>query len=235
MEDMRAGTVRMTDPSDFKVGENLAITPGAVVHRNRLMELIHYAPTRAEVRPVPIVLVTPWINKFYVLDLTPKKSMVKHLLDQGFDVYDDLSARESTTSDFAFSERTAGEVVANAREWIGRQQTPWFAWVHVFDPHAPYAPPPPFGARYAGDPYAGEVAYVDHALGPFLIVEQACRMLGVFIATRVALIRQTPIAWANFAFIVALSFIVGGLFGARKHALDAIGPADNRAGEFHSR
>ncbi len=87
MEDMRAGTVRMTDPSDFHVGKNLATTPGAVVFRNRLIELIHYAPARAQVRPVPLLLVTPWINKFYVLDLKPKKSMVKHLLDQGFDVY----------------------------------------------------------------------------------------------------------------------------------------------------
>jgi arylsulfatase A-like enzyme/Tfp pilus assembly protein PilF len=89
-------------------------------------------------------------------------------LAQGFDVYDDLSAQAATTSDFAFSERTAGDVVAKAREWIGRQQSPWFAWVHVFDPHAPYAAPPPFAQQYAGDTYAGEVAYTDHALGPLL-------------------------------------------------------------------
>jgi arylsulfatase A-like enzyme/Tfp pilus assembly protein PilF len=89
-------------------------------------------------------------------------------LAQGFDVYDDLSAQAATTSDFAFSERTAGEVVEKAREWIGRQQTPWFAWVHVFDPHAPYAPPQPFAQQYANNGYAGEVAYTDHALGPLL-------------------------------------------------------------------
>jgi len=58
-----------------------------VVFRNRLIELIHYAPRAQGVRPVPVLLVTPWINKFYVLDLQPKKSMVKHLLEQGFDVY----------------------------------------------------------------------------------------------------------------------------------------------------
>jgi polyhydroxyalkanoate synthase len=86
-DDMRAGTVRMTSTADFKVGETLATTPGAVVFRNRLLELIHYTPTQAQVRAVPILLVTPWINKFYVLDLQPKKSMVKYLLDQGFDVY----------------------------------------------------------------------------------------------------------------------------------------------------
>ena len=87
LEDQQAGTVRMTDPKDFTVGANLATTAGAVVFRNRLIELIHYAPRASAVRPTPIVLVTPWINKFYVLDLQPKKSMVRHLLDQGFDVY----------------------------------------------------------------------------------------------------------------------------------------------------
>ena len=86
-KDMEAGTVRMTDPEDFQVGGNLATTPGAVVFRNRLLELIHYAPVAQRVRAVPIVIVTPWINKFYVLDLEPKKSLVRFLLAQGFDVY----------------------------------------------------------------------------------------------------------------------------------------------------
>ena len=70
--------------------------------------------------------------------------------------------------DFAFTERRAEQVVAAARAWIDKQQGRWFAWVHVFDPHAGYAPPPPFDAQYRGNPYAGEVAYVDHALGPLL-------------------------------------------------------------------
>jgi len=82
-EDQQAGTVRMTDPRDFTVGVNLPTTPGAVVFRNRLVELIHYAPRAKAVRPVPVLLVTPWINKFYVLDLQPKKSIVQHLLEQG--------------------------------------------------------------------------------------------------------------------------------------------------------
>ncbi len=87
LQDLQAGTVRMTDPEDFQVGRNLATTPGAVVFRNRLLELIHYAPSAPAVRPVPIVIVTPWINKYYVLDLQPKKSLVKYLVDHGFDVY----------------------------------------------------------------------------------------------------------------------------------------------------
>ena len=85
--DLQAGNVRMTRPDDFKVGGNLATTPGKVVLRNRLLELIHYAPAAAQTYRIPVVIVTPWINKFYILDLTPKKSMVRFLLDQGFDVY----------------------------------------------------------------------------------------------------------------------------------------------------
>ncbi|RTL48482.1 MAG: alpha/beta fold hydrolase [Rhodocyclaceae bacterium] len=87
MEDMKAGTVRMTNTDDFRVGENLATTPGKVVFRNRLMELIHYTPTAAKVHAVPVVIVVPWINKFYILDLNARKSMIKFLLDQGLDVY----------------------------------------------------------------------------------------------------------------------------------------------------
>jgi polyhydroxyalkanoate synthase subunit PhaC len=85
--DLQAGTVRMTNPDDFQVGKNLATTPGKVVFRNRLLEVIHYAPTRTRVHSVPLVIVTPWINKFYILDLNPKKSVVRYLVDQGIDVY----------------------------------------------------------------------------------------------------------------------------------------------------
>ncbi|WP_024303010.1 alpha/beta hydrolase [Pseudogulbenkiania sp. MAI-1] len=87
LDDLRAGNVRMTDPEDFAVGQNLATTPGSVVFRNRLLEVIHYTPTRPQVHTEPVVIITPWINKFYVLDLTPKNSMIRFLLDQGLDVY----------------------------------------------------------------------------------------------------------------------------------------------------
>jgi polyhydroxyalkanoate synthase len=85
--DLQAGNVRMTRPDDFTVGTNLATTAGKVVLQNRLLEVIHYAPTASETYRTPILIVTPWINKYYILDLTPKKSLVKFLLDQGFDVY----------------------------------------------------------------------------------------------------------------------------------------------------
>lgn len=87
LEDVKAGNIRMSSPDDFAVGKNLATTPGKVVFRNRMLEVIHYTPTQTKVYATPIVIVTPWINKFYVLDLTAKKSMVKFLVDQGFDVY----------------------------------------------------------------------------------------------------------------------------------------------------
>ncbi|RTL43605.1 MAG: alpha/beta fold hydrolase [Rhodocyclaceae bacterium] len=87
LDDVEAGNIRMTDPSDFTVGQNLATTPGKVVFRNRLLEVLHYTPTKAQVYRTPIVIVTPWINKFYILDLNPRKSMIRYLLDQGFDVF----------------------------------------------------------------------------------------------------------------------------------------------------
>ncbi|MDP3031856.1 MAG: alpha/beta fold hydrolase, partial [Rhodocyclaceae bacterium] len=87
LDDALAGNIRMTRPDDFKVGVNLATTPGKVVLQNRLLEVIHYAPTATQTYRTPLLIVTPWINKYYILDLTPKKSLVRFLLDQGFDVY----------------------------------------------------------------------------------------------------------------------------------------------------
>ena len=85
--DAKAKNILMVEPDAFTVGKDLATTPGKVVFRNRLVELIHYAPTTEKVRAMPIVITTPWINKFYILDLTAKKSMVKYLTDQGFSVF----------------------------------------------------------------------------------------------------------------------------------------------------
>jgi polyhydroxyalkanoate synthase len=106
LADMKAGDIRMTSQDDFKVGENLATTPGKVVFRNRMLEVIRYTPTQAKVHATPIVIVTPWINKFYVLDLTAKKSMVRFLVEQGFDVYitswknPDQSMKDVTFDDY---------------------------------------------------------------------------------------------------------------------------------------
>jgi polyhydroxyalkanoate synthase len=90
-EDIDAGSgdlrIRQTDGSNFEVGRNLAVTPGKVVFRNHLFELIQYAPTTEMVRTRPIVIVPPWINKFYVLDLTPEKSMIAWAVSQGLTVF----------------------------------------------------------------------------------------------------------------------------------------------------
>lgn len=87
MRDMQAKNIRMVEADAFKVGTDLARTPGRVVFRNRMVELLHYTPTTEKVHQTPIVIITPWINKFYILDLTPRKSMVKYLTDQGYSVF----------------------------------------------------------------------------------------------------------------------------------------------------
>jgi polyhydroxyalkanoate synthase subunit PhaC len=90
-EDIEAGggelKIRQTDPSLFEVGRNLAITPGKVIFQNDLMQLIQYAPTTEKVLKRPILIVPPWINKFYVLDLTPEKSFIKWCVDNGLTVF----------------------------------------------------------------------------------------------------------------------------------------------------
>lgn len=89
-------------------------------------------------------------------------------LTPGFDVYDDRISSLAGPVDFSLPERRADAVVTSALDWIGRQQGKFFAWVHVFDPHAPYDAPAPFKAQYASNPYDGEVAWTDHALGVLL-------------------------------------------------------------------
>jgi len=85
-------------------------------------------------------------------------------LGQGFDVYDDNYGSQEP-GDLTFVERKGEVVAAKAVEWIGRQAGPWFAWVHVFDPHQPYEPPEPFKSQFPASPYDGEIAYADSALG----------------------------------------------------------------------
>ncbi|HEY6257372.1 MAG TPA: class I poly(R)-hydroxyalkanoic acid synthase [Xanthobacteraceae bacterium] len=90
-EDIVAGDgdlrIRQTSGDSFEVGRNLAITPGKVIFQNDLIQLIQYAPTTESVLQRPILIVPPWINKFYVLDLTPDKSFIKWCVDRGLTVF----------------------------------------------------------------------------------------------------------------------------------------------------
>ncbi|HRX72364.1 MAG: class I poly(R)-hydroxyalkanoic acid synthase [Candidatus Competibacteraceae bacterium] len=79
--------IRMTDLEAFKPGENIASTPGKVIFQNELLQLIQYDPTTPTVYQRPFLFVAPWINKFYIMDLRPKNSMVKWMVDQGFTVF----------------------------------------------------------------------------------------------------------------------------------------------------
>ncbi len=90
-EDIEAGhgnlKIRQSDPGNFAVGRNLALTPGKVIFQNDLMQLIQYEATTKDVLKVPLLIVPPWINKFYILDLTPEKSFIKWCVDQGMTVF----------------------------------------------------------------------------------------------------------------------------------------------------
>jgi polyhydroxyalkanoate synthase subunit PhaC len=90
-QDIEAGggdlRIRQSDASRFEVGRNLALTPGKVVYQNELMQLIQYTPTTENVLKVPLLIVPPWINKFYILDLSPDKSFIKWCVDQGLTVF----------------------------------------------------------------------------------------------------------------------------------------------------
>jgi len=118
------GMPSMVDTSAFKVGENLAVTPGAVVLRNELLELIQYTPTRATVRKRPLLITPPQINKYYALDLSPDKSMVRFLVESGIQTFA-VSWRNPTAAnrDWGLDTYVAAldEAVDAAREICGSE------------------------------------------------------------------------------------------------------------------
>lgn len=117
--DLEAGVgVRMVDQDAFEVGRNIASTPGKVVARNRLCELIQYRAATEQVLEKPILIIPPWINKYYILDLSPKNSFVGWLVEQGYSVFviswinPDESYRDTSYDDYlALGPMSAAKVI----------------------------------------------------------------------------------------------------------------------------
>ncbi len=87
LRDIQQGKLTMTDETAFEVGRNVAATPGKVVFQNRMFQLIQYAPSTEQVYSTPLLIFPPWINKFYILDLTPEKSFIRWAVEQGLTVF----------------------------------------------------------------------------------------------------------------------------------------------------
>src|SRR5206468_8896652 len=102
LKDIASGQLTQTKAGVFEVGRNLATTPGKVVRQTPLYQLIQYTPTTDEVLQTPVVIFPPWINRFYILDLSPEKSFVKWCVDQGISL-------------FMVSWKSADESIADAR------------------------------------------------------------------------------------------------------------------------
>jgi polyhydroxyalkanoate synthase len=98
--------VTLADKKAFKLGENLATTPGSVVFRNHMFELIQYAPSTEQVYETPLLIFPPWINKFYIMDLKPQNSLIKWAVDQGYTVFvvswvnPDATYRDTSMTDY---------------------------------------------------------------------------------------------------------------------------------------
>ncbi|HET9428047.1 MAG TPA: class I poly(R)-hydroxyalkanoic acid synthase [Allosphingosinicella sp.] len=120
LKDLGKCQLTHTDPDAFEVGRNIAVTPGKVVKQTRLYQLIQYSPTTDKVLETPLVIFPPWINRFYILDLNPKKSFIRWAVDQGLTVFvvswksADESLADVTTDDYALAQVEAIDAVRDA-------------------------------------------------------------------------------------------------------------------------
>jgi polyhydroxyalkanoate synthase len=120
LKDLGKGQLSHTDPEAFGVGRNIATTPGKVVKQTRLYQLIQYAPATGEVFETPIVIFPPWINRFYILDLNPKKSFIKWAVEQGLTVFvvswksADESIADVTMDDYVLAQAEAIDAIRDA-------------------------------------------------------------------------------------------------------------------------
>jgi polyhydroxyalkanoate synthase len=130
LNDLQKGRISQSDESAFEVGRNVGTTPGHVVFENELFQLIQYSPTTPQVRSVPLLMIPPCINKFYILDLQPDNSLVRYVVEQGNTVFmvswrnPDKSMGHLTWDDYV--EQGAITAIDVAREISGQEK------VHVF-------------------------------------------------------------------------------------------------------
>lgn len=123
LRDISKGQLTHTDSDAFEVGRNIAVTPGKVVKRTPLYELIQYSPTTDEVFETPLIIFPPWINRFYILDLNPKKSFIRWAVEQGLTVFmvswksADESMAETILDDYVL--RGQVDAIDTVRELLG--------------------------------------------------------------------------------------------------------------------
>lgn len=122
LADIARGQMTHSPDTAFELGRNLATTPGKVIHRTPLYELIHYTPTTPTVLATPLVIFPPWINRFYILDLTPEKSFIRWCLDQGISVFmvswrsADATMKDVTWDDYIAAQVNAIDTIRAALE-----------------------------------------------------------------------------------------------------------------------
>jgi polyhydroxyalkanoate synthase subunit PhaC len=123
MADIQKGQLTQVDPDAFELGRNLAMTPGKVVKRTDLYELIQYSPAGESVFKTPLVIFPPWINRFYILDLTPEKSFIRWAVEQGLTVFVvSWKSADATMKDVAWDdyiERGQIDAIDTVRELLG--------------------------------------------------------------------------------------------------------------------
>jgi hypothetical protein len=170
VSDAQRGRIAMTDESAFEVGRNLATTPGSVVYRNPLIELIQYAPTTSEVAKRPLLIVPPCINKYYILDLQPENSFVRYAVGEGHTVF--MVSWRNIPSELGgltwddYLEQGVLAALDVAREIAGRRRSP----------------ARPSLQRCSTSPIPATSASMSHAKG----LQRACRRCAAAAASRAA-------------------------------------------------
>lgn len=120
LKDLEKGQLTHVEPGAFEVGRNIAVTPGKVVKQTRLYQLIQYSPVTDKVLETPLIIFPPWINRYYILDLNPKKSFIKWAVEQGLTVFivswksADESLADVTLDDYVLAEMEAIDAVRDA-------------------------------------------------------------------------------------------------------------------------